>query len=486
MKTKIFLSLLLLLGFFFRIYGLRDNSSFWTDEGHVAIFVRVILERGRPILASGDSTGAYQWLQYWISAASARFFGLNEFAIRFPSVVFGALTIWAIYLLGKTMFNERTGIIAATLIAFLKIEILWSRQARPYQALQFFYLLGAYFLFRLARKDEFNYRYFLGFLISGVLATIMHSLGFGIFLYGFFYLIICHFSWVKKRLVKLGPFSFLALGSVLIFWWGIRDFLNNYGESNNLFYYRVFLWHNYPLLVFLALVGMLSQIFKKRESWRILVVFLTIHFLVISFFIPQPFTRYFYIVFPYLILFAAAGLVDIASAISLKRTTIALAMMTIFIVFMGNKFVFKLQKTYSLNEDMQELPEVDWKKIYSLVGEKLASNPDSILIANWNDTPVWFLGEGRLDYFLRESDSTVKKKDGLSLATLVYSLDEFKRIVVDNRRGILVIDSWDNLVPDGVREYARDNLKKELEIDRVYPTQPRYWPVLVYSWGLKD
>jgi len=128
-KSLLILFALLILGFFYRIYGLLANYSFWNDEENVATFARAILQRGYPVLGNGYSTGVYNWLQYWLSAGSAKFFGLNEFAVRFPSVIFGVLTIWAIYLLGKELFNKKVGLISAFFVTFLKIEILWSRQA---------------------------------------------------------------------------------------------------------------------------------------------------------------------------------------------------------------------------------------------------------------------------------------------------------------------------------------------------------------------
>jgi hypothetical protein len=62
--VKLVLLALLGVGFFYRLYGLNANYSFWTDENHVAIFARAILERGRPVLLNGYLTGIYQWLQY--------------------------------------------------------------------------------------------------------------------------------------------------------------------------------------------------------------------------------------------------------------------------------------------------------------------------------------------------------------------------------------------------------------------------------------
>jgi len=479
---------LLLLGFLYRIYGLNNNYSFWTDENHVAIFVRAILERGNPILNNGYSTGVYQLLQYWLSAVSSIFFGLNEFTVRSPSIIFGILTIWGVYLLGKELFNRNVGLLSAFLISFLKIEILWSRQARPYQALQFFFVLGAWFVYKLTKEEKFNWRYFPGFLACGILASLMHGLGLVVFFIGFLYLLLFRFSWLKKWIL-------LTILMALIFGYFFKDLIfsvfSNFGDVNNLFYYRVFLLHNYPLLVLLSFIGFLFLFLQKRNSWQIPVLFLGVHGAIVSFFLDQPFTRYFYPVFPFLILLSAFSLLEIPQYFSsfFKRSKYLVfiiqymtffALIFLFINF-GHKFTFFPKQTFSLNEDMQEVPEVNWKKVYGFVDEKLKKDSDAILISNWNDLPVWYLGEGELDYLLRKNDSI--SKDALSGSKFIPNLVELKKIINKDKKGLIVIDSWDDRVPDGIRGYIERNLKKELEVDRLYSVQPRYWLVEVYSWG---
>jgi len=401
MKIRLLLFFVISIGLLYRLYGLGENLSFWSDENPVAIFTRTILEKRKPILSKGYFTKDQQ-LQYWLSAISAKIFGLNEFAIRFPSVIFGVLTIWVVYLLAKELFvNSSTSeeskptsevfipLVAATLITFLKIEILWSRQARPYQALQFFFVLGAWFVYKLTKEEKFNWRYFSGFLICGILASLMHGLGLILFFNGFLYLLLFRFFWFKKWIL---PAILLALVFGYVFRVQIFSVFSSFGDINNFFYYRVFLWHNYSLLVFLALVGFLFQIFQKKKTWLILILFLAIQGFIVSFLLPQPFTRYIYLVFPFLVLLSAVGLGEIAKIISPKKRWLILVILVIFIVAMGNKFTLFPQKVYSLNEDMQEIPEVDWKKVYGFVGEKLKENPGAVLIANWNDSPVWYLG----------------------------------------------------------------------------------------------
>ena len=525
--AKILLLFLLALGLFYRLYGLEQNYSFWTDENHVAIFVRAILERGRPVLANGYHTGAYQWLLYWLGAISAKIFGLNEFALRFPAAIFGVLTIGVVYLLGKKIFSRKAGFIAAFLTAFLNIEILFSRQARPYQALQFFYVLSAYFLYQTSNLKPqtsskfWQSKFIIGFLACGFLASLFHGLGLVIFLNGFLFLFITNFKNLKKW---LPGFIFLAIIFGYFFRVQLLSLLPGLGKINNFFYYRVFLHHYLPLTL-LAGAGGLSLLINRhrpkenQKKLLLFIIFLGIQTMIVSFLLGQPFTRYFYPVFPFIILLAAHGLSQLslflASLLSqfpnfsfsqFQRALranflISASFASEFLNFLISLFLFLIlialtawqgkisllpQKIYSLNADMQEIPEVDWKKIYQFAGEKLAQNPQAILITNWNDLPVWYLGENLENLYLaREKGQGSLAVDPVSGGKMIYSLEDLEKLVEENPQGIAIFDSWDNLLLQGANEYARENFKKEMEVDRLYPVQPRFWPVNIYSWGIE-
>jgi len=495
----LFMVVLLAIGFFYRIYGLIANHSFWTDENPVAIFTRAIFERGKPILANGYLTKDQQ-LQYWLSSISAKAFGLSEFGVRFPSVLFGTLTILATYLLGSRLFDRRVGFFASLLTTFLKIEILWSRQARPYQALQLFLILGAYVIYRVAKESDFNWRCFLGFLGCGIFASLMHGLGLVVFFSGFVYLLIFKTTWFKKKWMLLGIFLFVLFG--WIFRAHIFFVFSQIGKFNNFFYYRVFLTHNYLPLCLLAILGGFLLFWRKNYRELLLfVIFLGVQIIIISFFLGQPFVRYFYPVFPFIILLASYGMTEIENWIfEIRKWRLDIkgkfgypvsniqylisgffVLLVVFSLWKTDKLSLFPKKVYSLNSDMQEVPEVDWKKIYGFVGQKLEENPGAVLVTNWNDLPVWYLGEGRLNYLVRKDKI---EKDSFSGAYIINSLDKFMNLLKIHKKGFFVLDSWDNLVPDGVREYCHKNLKREMEIDRLYPVQPRYWTVWVYSWGM--
>ncbi len=146
----------------------------WGDEGFTAISAAAILEHGYPLLPSG---GIYPraLLFSYIEAFSAKIFGLNEFALRFPNTIFGLAGIWMTYLLGQRLYGKRVGYVAAVLMAFSIWEITFSRYARMYVFFQFFYLLSIYFFYRGFIEGERFYRRFTPLL--WILTITIHQIG---------------------------------------------------------------------------------------------------------------------------------------------------------------------------------------------------------------------------------------------------------------------------------------------------------------------
>jgi 4-amino-4-deoxy-L-arabinose transferase-like glycosyltransferase len=83
-------------------------------------------------------------------------FGQNEFAVRFPSALFGALTVFAIYFLCKELFEgkngERIGLFAAGLLAVSVWDVSLSRASSEGIVGMFFSLLGLLLFIRLIKQ----------------------------------------------------------------------------------------------------------------------------------------------------------------------------------------------------------------------------------------------------------------------------------------------------------------------------------------------
>jgi 4-amino-4-deoxy-L-arabinose transferase-like glycosyltransferase len=78
-------------------------------------------------------------LFFWLIAFTAKAIGgMNEFAARFPSALFGLLTLLLLFFLGKRLFNEKAGFFAALILA-TNMEFLWlARRANIDATLTFF------------------------------------------------------------------------------------------------------------------------------------------------------------------------------------------------------------------------------------------------------------------------------------------------------------------------------------------------------------
>lgn len=494
----------LALGLFYRLYGLSDNHSFWNDENQTAIFARAILEWGFPVLSNGYTPSIYLPFWYYLPAFFMKIMGVNEFAVRLPSIIFGSLSIWVVFLLGREMFNRNVGLLSALFITFLKIEILWSRQARPYQLIQLLYLLSVYFFLRFVKQfdkkeiDKLEIKHLIWAVIFSLLAAAIHPLGLLLFVYFAIYLFLFRRDIIKEVYQRSNKIILLVVFLVLLgLLWRLNLFValknfiyGGWGKTvrfyNYLYYYRVFLWQNYSLISILSFLGLVWALVKKIKLNIFFVILLAVHLGFISFRLSQPFVRYFYPVFPFLIIFFSYALEEFLAKI-FKKENLRLSVI-VFLAFMmmifNHKFSLWPQKVYSLNEDMQEIPEVDYQKLYSFISKELLENSEAVFISNWNDHAVWYLGEGKLDYILRTNPNSYTK-DPLSDASYIDSVEKLKKIVKDYSQGLVLLESWESELPEGTRGYIRSNLKKEFETDRLYPIQPRFWPVEVYSWGLE-
>ena len=181
---KIFIFSLLFLiiawGAYLRFYKIGEQS-YWIDEGYTLNAVVSILAKGYPILDSNQIYNAAYLNTYLISGAVS-LGGFNPIAARSVAVVFGVGIIFLVYLIGRKFFNRWVGLGAAFLTAFSYWEIAWSRQARMYIQLQFFFLLSLYLFNSLLEK--FSYKKLI-WLILATAATIL-SHYFGYFLLGIY------------------------------------------------------------------------------------------------------------------------------------------------------------------------------------------------------------------------------------------------------------------------------------------------------------
>lgn len=162
MKQKLFLIVIVLLAFFLRIYqvGSIPPALSW-DEVSIGYNAYSILKIGRDehgrVMPVDTFVGYGDYkppILVYLTAPTVAVFGLNEFAVRLPSVIFGTLTVLLTYFLVLALFPQSIllSLLSCLLLALAPWHIQLSRGGFEANIATFFIVLGVYLVLK-ARKD---------------------------------------------------------------------------------------------------------------------------------------------------------------------------------------------------------------------------------------------------------------------------------------------------------------------------------------------
>lgn len=157
MKNKIYISILILvftLGFFLRFYKLGEVPfGFYQDESAIGFNAFSISQTGKDEHGQSfplyfKSFGDYKLPVYiYETIIPIKIFGLSEFAVRFPSAVFGFLTLIVFYFFVKEITGKKQlAAVSTALLAINPWHIFYSRATFEVSISLFLFLLGGLFL----------------------------------------------------------------------------------------------------------------------------------------------------------------------------------------------------------------------------------------------------------------------------------------------------------------------------------------------------
>jgi 4-amino-4-deoxy-L-arabinose transferase-like glycosyltransferase len=146
------------------------DQSLWLDEATTA---KVVQQFGFTRIINGFSpTDFHPPFYYLFMKLWTNFFGYSEIALRMPSVVFSLLTGYLVYLLGKTIKDEKTGLWSVTFFLFNPLIVYYSQEARMYMMATFLLIAAFYFFIKMLRinNSNTNDQSFLLFIVFLVLS----------------------------------------------------------------------------------------------------------------------------------------------------------------------------------------------------------------------------------------------------------------------------------------------------------------------------
>ena len=324
------------LGFCLRFYGLDRDLG---DGDEAAMLLYFGFSSFKYIVTNYFDPNNHIFHTLLVRLMSNIFGDDNVVAIRFPSFIFGFAGLWMIYIVAKKLFNSKIALISLILAVLSPIHLVYSQSARGYSLIIFFSLVMFYSTLIILESKSFlkwGFVLFLsGFLSVYTIPTTLYFL-FALFVWTIYFLFFP--SRIGKQsnqiirskkingLVFLTIYFLVVLISLLAFWdlidqipLAINSNTSVESQFQNISGWNVLLlvpkilvlcflgpqkWF-LPFIIF----GMIGMDSNKKHIKTIPIFILFLPFLLNIVLGFTGFSRNYLFNWPFLIIFASAGLV---------------------------------------------------------------------------------------------------------------------------------------------------------------------------------
>lgn len=198
---KIVLVLILALASFYRLYRIQDYMTFLGDEGRDVLVVYNILHGDLTLLGPTASVGGFFLgpIYYYFMTPFLWLFNYNPVGPAIMVALFGIVTTWFVYKIGKEFFGSAVGLVASALYAISPLVVAYSRSSWNPNLMPFFSLLAIYLVYKSMRKNNSKLLILLGFIFGILMQLHYLSLFLGVII--FTYIFLYQFAYFK-------PFNF--------------------------------------------------------------------------------------------------------------------------------------------------------------------------------------------------------------------------------------------------------------------------------------
>jgi len=290
------LLIIVLIATIIRIYHLNIRGDFWFDEWFSMHFATLptlkeswyywVLETNPPL-----HTFLLRCYLFFVNTT-------NETLIRLPSLILGISSIILLYFTAKKIFNKNTAIWSAILLSFSGLFIDLNTENRVYSLLMFLSIASLYLFYTLAFERKNKKIFWILYFITNLLLVYSHLTAIVILLLQMISLTLARAD--KKLVKKFFIFNFFV-GIIWLFWFlpHMINILNlntasawyfttseNFIKSILFSIIGAFTLINYPqvtpviiLLILLASIFFIKEIYKANNAERNKLVFLNFYFL---------------------------------------------------------------------------------------------------------------------------------------------------------------------------------------------------------------
>lgn len=116
-------------------------------------------------------------LHFWIKV-----FGISEAAVRCLPMLFSALSVIPVYLVGRDFFNTRVAIVSSLLFTFSTMQIWYAHDCRVYSLFLLLTALSVYLFFILLRAGKPTRLLIASLILTNTLIVYAHYFGFFVWL----------------------------------------------------------------------------------------------------------------------------------------------------------------------------------------------------------------------------------------------------------------------------------------------------------------
>ena len=199
--------LFFLFNIILRAFGIEVNSLAG-DEPYSVYFAQMdvpdILRHMRP----GNNPPLYElFLHFWESL-----FGIEEVAVRVPSLIFTGITAAFLYKIGNEFFSKYTGILAGLLFTFSNYATYFAHEARVYALFGMLTCISFYYFLRWV-NNRYSTSTLVLFTIANALLLYAHY--FGVMVIGLQVFFALLFSFREGKKLKVVVLSLAA--SIVLF-----------------------------------------------------------------------------------------------------------------------------------------------------------------------------------------------------------------------------------------------------------------------------